>query len=263
MMLDSKREQAVTVGDDLPDREALVRMAEAVLRAGHERGAVIRAVGGVAIALRCPSARPPGLLTRSYSDLDFIARRRDVKRVTESFVAVGLKPAERFNALNSSRMQFDHARGYHADVFLDDFSMCHSLSLSDRLEIDSRTISLSDLLLTKLQVARLSRKDVSDISALLLDHPVTDDDAGVNAEYMADLLARDWGWWRTATETLSRLESLLVELPIDATAVETISNRVAALEDRIEMRSKGVRWRTRAKVGDRLPWREDPEDVAG
>ena len=55
------------------------------------------------------------------------------------------------------------------DVFVDSFRLCHELSLKKRLNLDPEAISVADLLPTKLQVARLNEKDVSDAAALLLD----------------------------------------------------------------------------------------------
>jgi hypothetical protein len=244
-------------------REDLVRAAVEVLGVSDAVGAVIRALGGVAVALRCPSARPPGALTRDYSDLDFVGRRSDAKGITGAFVEAGFEPAERFNAIQAgTRMRFERGELIHADVFLEEFRMCHSLRLSHRLTIDDRTIPLADLLLTKLQVAKLSGKDLSDIGALLLDYHLTTDESGINASYITELLASDWGWWRTATDTLARIPDLARALPISPTDSETIASRATGLNDVIAEAPKGLRWRARARVGDRRPWREDPEEVS-
>jgi hypothetical protein len=246
-----------------PARDDVVTAANEILVASGERGAVMRALGGVAIALRCRSARPPGALTRSYSDIDFVARRRDARAITSAFVGAGFGPAERFNAIQAgSRMQFDYGGLIHADVFLEEFRMCHRLRLGRRLSIHERTVSLADLLLTKLQVAKLSSKDVSDLGALLLDHDLTDDESGINSEYVRELLTQDWGWWRTATETLARVESLAGSLPVDSESSAVIVTRAAALHELVTTAHKGVRWRARAVLGERRPWREDPEEVA-
>jgi len=246
-----------------PSRTELVSAATEVLAASEAGGSVLRALGGVAIALRCWSARPPGALTRDYSDLDFIARRSDSNGVAAAFAVAGFAPAERFNAIQAgARMRFARGELIHADVFLEEFRMCHSLRLSKRLRIDQHTISLADLLLTKLQVAQLSGKDVADIAALLLDHELTSDESGINAHYIAEFLARDWGWWRTATETLARIPELARALPVEDSEADVIGKRATELQTMITATPKGLRWRARARVGDLRPWREEPEEVA-
>ena len=37
--------------------------------------------------------------------------------------------------------------------------------------------------------------------------------------------------------------------------------RLARLWERVEVQPKGLRWRTRAKVGDRTKWYEEPEEI--
>ena len=109
-------------------------------------------------------------------------------RRSRFLVAAGYEANERFNAMNGSeRMIFyDRPNGRHIDLFVGGFRMCHALPLADRLEHDSPTLPLAELLLTKLQVVQLNAKDANDIIALLLDHDVGEgDDDTVNAAYVA------------------------------------------------------------------------------
>ena len=65
----------------------------------------------------------------------------------------------------------------HVDVFLDTFRMDHEIELAGRLDSDRYTVSLSDLLLTKLQIFRVNEKDIRDIVTLLDDVEVGEHDA--------------------------------------------------------------------------------------
>ena len=49
---------------------------------------------------------------------------------------------------------YDRPNGRHIDLFVGSFRMCHELPLADRLDRDSPTLPLAELLLTKLQVVR-------------------------------------------------------------------------------------------------------------
>lgn len=249
----------------LVDRETMVTSARAVVDAATALGASARLLGGIAIALRCPSARPPGPLVRTYSDIDVVCRSRDVRRLTEAFGENGFAPNERFNANQAGRRMRFHCKDRaeaHADVFVDSFQMCHTLRLGKRLDLDARTLAPADLLLTKLQVARLTHKDVTDILSLLLDQPLTQDDSGINMAYLVGFLASDWGWWRTATDTLARVPALCAEEPLRSHDIERITGTVSALLEEIDRARKGWRWRARSMVGERLAWRADPEELA-
>ena len=62
------------------------------------------------------------------------------------------------------------------------------------------------MLLTKLQIVRISDRDLGDIAALLSDHPlVTIHSEGIDVTYLSSLWAADWGLYRTCRENLARL----------------------------------------------------------
>jgi hypothetical protein len=223
-------------------------------------GAQMRVLGGAAVALRCPSALSPPL-ARSYGDVDFLARSRDRAIVVEVMAARGWPADTHFNAVNGHRrLLFTREDGDHVDVFLDEFSMCHRLELKDRLGLAEQTIPLSDLVLTKLQIAQLNHKDLQDLAALLIDHRIGDGPDDIDAGRLAEVLCSDWGWWRTVGETVGLLRAQLGQLELDPTPVTVVSERLGVLEE-ILAGPKSRRWKLRARVGERVPWREDPEEV--
>ena len=145
--------------------------AAAIIERVASVGGTARALGGIGIALRCPSAAAGGRLNRTYGDLDLATDRKSVAKVTDVITASGYAPASRFNAAHGrSRLLFYAADGRHLDVFIDTFTMCHGLDLRPRLGLHTHTLPLADLLLTKLQIAQLNKKDVVDIAALIVDH---------------------------------------------------------------------------------------------
>jgi hypothetical protein len=169
-------------------------------------------------------------------------------------------PERRFNALHGHRrLMFDHPDGTHIDVFVEEFVMCHRLDLRSRLAFHETTVPLVDLLLTKLQVAELNEKDVTDAAALLLDHELTSDESGINMDYVTRLLSRDWGWWRTVSANLAALPDHLASRLSEPAAV-TATGRAKRLLEAIELVPKSLRWKARARAGERIPWREDPEE---
>ena len=103
----------------------------------------------------------------------------------------------------------------HVDVFLDTFRMDHDIALARRLEIEPYTLSLSDLLLTKLQIFRLNEKDLRDMVTLLGDAEVGDEDAPgtINGRYIARLCADDWGLFYDVAMNLQRVHERVATSP--------------------------------------------------
>jgi hypothetical protein len=232
----------------------------ALIGRARAAGVRLRLLGGLGVAVRCPSAHQAGPLARGYSDVDVIGARSERKDICAVFGALQWRPAERFNAANAAtRLLFYHRTGQHADVFLNDFLLCHELPLERRIAIDAETITLADLLLTKLQVATLNQKDVTDVAALMLDHDWKDDDRGLNLPYVVQRLSTDWGWWRTVTENLDRVEEHATLLPLEADLRRRVREQIDVLRLAVATCPKSIRWKVRARLGDRVRWRLEPE----
>jgi hypothetical protein len=238
----------------------MIEAATTLVAAARSSGATTRVLGGIGVALRCPSASDSGALTRDYSDIDLVTTRDAGPVLSRTLEGLGYAPERRFNSMHGhSRMLFDHPDGTHVDVFVDQFVMCHRLHVSSRLALHDTTLSLADLLLTKLQIAELNEKDVTDAAALLLDHDLTGDEDGINVEYITGVLCRDWGWWRTVSHNLRALPVQLTNRLPEA-AASRVAARAEQLLDVIETAPKSLRWKARAKAGERIPWREQPEE---
>ena len=234
---------AADAGVSVTTEGAIVTEARTLVREAAARGVVLRLLGGIAVSVRCSPGGPPH---REFADLDAITRRKTTRTLVAVLEERGYEPNQRFNALNSrDRLIFYGPEG-KLDVFVESFAMCHRLDLADRLEIDPETITVSDLLLTKLQVVELTDKDLQDV-VLLLDAQ----SEGLDVPYVADLLASDWGLWRTVTGNLVRI----------AERAPATGSRMQPLLSAIEAAPKSRRWRSRAMVGERKRWYELPEET--
>jgi hypothetical protein len=185
------------------------------------------------------------------------AHRKQSRQLRDFLESERYDPERTFNATHGKTRLYYHApdRSYHLDVFLDTFVMSHELNLGSRLELESPTLPAAELLLTKLQVAEINRKDLTDAVLLLLDHALADEDGTdrLNVAQVASVCAGDWGLYTTVADNLHKLR----ELPEAA----TISGKVAELEQRLEEEPKRRAWKLRAKVGRRVRWYELPEEV--
>lgn len=222
----------------------------------------LKLLGGAGVHAHSPSARKAPL-KRKYGDLDYAIAKKDRKAVMELFKELGYEPNERFNLMNGDRRLYfydtEHAR--QVDVFVDVFKMSHEIDLRKRLDHDHPAVSPSDLLLSKLQIYEVNRKDLVDTIALILDHAIesgSHEDA-IEAAYIARLAADDWGVYRTLQVNIARLREVLEELEeIDR---ELVRARLDTLWKHIEETPKPLRWRLRAQVGDRVRWYELPEET--
>ncbi len=208
----------------------------------------LRLLGGIAIALHCGREAIPH---REFSDADAVVGRRDVKALRRLLAERGYQGDERFNALNGERRLVFYGPGGKLDVFVDRFEMCHEVPLGDRLALDSPTLSVTDLLLTKLQVVEMNSKDFADLALLIETHEVRSGEGDqVNADYLGALLGRDWGLWKTVTISLAKLRERSPELG------ERLDELEAATEG-----PRSLSWKLRARLGERAKWYEEPEEV--
>jgi hypothetical protein len=221
----------------------------------------LRLLGGAAIAL---SADGDPLLPRAYNDIDFVTAAGRGPEVVRAFDDLGYVGDQRFNGLNGHRrlLFVDPGNQRRVDVFVAKFEMCHAIPLAKRLTLSARTIPLADLLLTKLQIFALNEKDQRDIVNLLHAHSLADNDAdGINAAYVATLLAGDWGLWRTSTLNLDRVRDGLAQYGLEPADEQLVRSRLDDLRSRIDAEPKSAKWKMRARVGERVKWYEEPEEV--
>jgi hypothetical protein len=218
-------------------------------------------LGGAGIHVHSPSAHKAPL-KRKYGDLDYAISRRDRKGVLDLFPSLGYEANERFNLMQGDRRLYfyDPDHGRQVDVFIDVFRMSHVIDLRGRLDHEGPCASPSDLLLSKLQIYEMNRKDLVDLVALLLDHPV---ETGFGAEvidagYIARVAAGDWGMYRTLQVNTEKLRATLPELEVDR---DLVSSRLDELWKAVEAQPKPIKWKLRAQVGDRVQWYELPEEV--
>jgi hypothetical protein len=233
-----------------------------IVEAGQAQGVTLRLLGGLAVRMHAPSATLPAL-ARAYADFDLATSSR-ARAVEAVFAGLGYTPEQQFNLLQGdTRLLFHDPSGERqVDVFVGAFEMCHKLPLTERLTLEPLTLPLAELLLTKLQIVQINDKDLRDVCALLLDHPPgAGDDETINTARMARLCAEDWGLWRTVTGNLDRTADFVERLGLAPEQRSTIRERAASIRHALDAAPKPMKWRMRAKIGDKVRWYELPEEV--
>jgi hypothetical protein len=226
-----------------------------------EREVPLRVLGGVAVAMLCPSSGHPPL-AREYGDIDFATTAAAKNQVVSLLESVGYAGDKEFNMLHGHRRLYfwDEHNHRQVDVFVDEANLCHRIDLRGRLEAVPLTLSLADLTVLKLQVVETNEKDYRDVCAIFADHDLTADDSGVNFTYIAELTASNWGLWRTLGMVGEGTEAFARELS-GFTAAELVGERLHRLRSILEEVPKSRGWKLRARVGDRKRWYELPEEV--
>lgn len=227
------------------------------------KNVTLRLLGGIAFRLRSPSSLSGGL-QRRYVDIDFVGLRNQRREINELFSELGYTPRTAFNAMNGhTRLIFnDIANERRVDIFLNVFEMCHKLDFTDRLKLDTITLPLADLLLTKLQVYEITEREYKDVTALLKDHEVgeSDDDREIiNGKYIAKLCSQDWGLWKTVGLNLERITSAITTYLPNPEDQKLVQARIDRLKQLIEREPKSFAWKVRARVGEKKRWYELPE----
>ena len=239
---------------------------ERILGEARAQGVLLRVIGGMAVHLHCPAASLEPGLAREYGDLDFVTASPDDQRMRGFFESIGFSANARFNALQgATRMIFDSKESdWHIDVFINKFHMCHDIKFShERLEQDPVTIPLAELLLTKFQIVSINPKDVKDVAALLIEHPLGDiDRETINVPRILDVTGHDWGFYTTVQMNLERIPDFLETLNLPEPNAQTVTEKLGDLGKRIEAGPKTAAWKMRALVGKAMPWYEEPEDAA-
>lgn len=232
-----------------------------IAEAAAEQGVPLRLLGGVAIALSCPSSqRPP--LRRQYGDIDFATSSAARGKVSGLLQTLGYVPDREFNTLHGHRRLYfaDPHNERQVDVFVDEANLCHHIDFRSRLEAVPLTLAPADLALLKLQVVETNEKDYLDLCAIFTDHELTEDEVGVNCRYIAELSASDWGLWRTIGAVSERTESFASQLQ-GFEAADRVGDRLRQLRLKLDTVPKSRRWKLRSRVGERKRWYEIPEEV--
>lgn len=235
-----------------------------LIEAARANSILLRAIGGLAV--RVKSGDFQKFFTREYRDLDFVVADNERRRIEPFFQEMGYDSDRQFNILNGSKRQIyrDPNSERHVDIFVGNFEMCHKLPMNNRLHLDPVTVPLADLLLSKAQIAELNRKDALDIASILLYNETGNDDTGkINLDYIAKLCGQDWGLYKTTSINLKRVEEVVSDEKLNITEAErgVILKRTSEIQRTFEAMPKSLAWQMRDKVGTRVRWYEEVEEV--
>jgi len=237
-----------------------------IMDAASRHGVKMRVIGSMAFRIMCPDFKHLEYQNeRCLTDIDFVAYSREIEKVQDAFFSLGWDENQSVLRLfgDKRRIFYHPTEPLHSDVFIDKLRFCHEIDFRGRLEIEGTTISLVDLLLEKLQIVEINRKDLVDMMMLLRQYDVSEDGGDqhmIDGAYLSDLCACDWGLWRTTTMNLRKASKLVTDY-LEPEDSPVVTDRLEALTRLIDDAPKGVKWKMRAKVGDKLKWYREVEEV--
>jgi hypothetical protein len=254
--------------EEYPKPETYLEEAHHLIAEAQKQGLVLRVMGPIALHYYFPEhvdlyRNMERLGERVFTDIDFASYGKFRGKMVPFFEKQGYELEKRSAMLSGgTRHIYFGGRVPMIDVFYDRLSYNHPIEYQGRLDVHPHCVSLTDLLLQKLQIVQINDKDLKDGMILLLAAQVGDvDNEMINVKYLSKLLSEDWGFYYTSTSNLAKIASATEHVhALSDPQRETIRQKAASIRQAIEDVPKSGRWKGRATVGTNKIWYNDVSD---
>lgn len=254
--------------EEYPKPEAYLEEARHLTEEAQKQGMLLRVMGPIALYFYFPEyvelyRRMERLGERVFTDIDYASYGKFRNKMVPFFEQQGYSLEKRAAMISGgTRLIFFGDRVPMIDVFYDRLDYNHPIEYQGRLEIHPYCVSLTDLLLQKLQIVQINDKDLKDAMLLLLAARVgAADDGMINARYVAKLMSVDWGFYYTSTTNLGRIRTAVEGVAaLDDAQRGRICEQADLLSKYIEEAPKSWGWKNRAKVGNKKIWYKEVSD---
>lgn len=254
--------------EEYPKPETYIQEARRLTEEAQKVGIFLRVMGPIALHIYFPEhidlyRRMERLGERVFTDIDYASYGKNRGKMIAFFNAQGYQVEKRSLMMSGgARHIYFSERIPMIDVFFDELNYNHPIKYKDRLEIHPYCVSLTDLLLQKLQIVQINDKDLKDAILLFLAAPMGDKNNGmVNVQYLSKIMSNDWGFYYTSTTNLKKLKETARGISILSEENRaTISEKVNFLLTNIEKTPKSGKWKKREKVGAKKPWYNEVTD---
>lgn len=250
----------------MPTDEQIISESTKVINAVEQAGLQARLMGAVAIRFICSDAADMyARLVRPLSDIDLMAYWKISRQLESLLNSLGYFQDRRIVAFHEVQRNFYTHKdlGIKLDVFFDKLRMCHEIDFTGRLELHPKTITPTDLFLEKIQIVKISEKDIKDLIVLLKCVDISKDESGINVDYIAERMSWDWGFYYTTTINLNKVKDFLQKYSDKLTddEVKVVKERIDLILAAIESKPKSAKWKLRAKIGPKVKWYNEVEDL--
>ena len=255
--------------EEYPKPEVFIDEAMVLVEEAGKKGYLLRVMGGMAIYMHSKEYETlwrnlARLGTKVFTDIDFVAYGKQRNELFDFIQKRGYKTDPRFlYQFGKTRHIFFGGRVPMLEIFYDQLEMNHTIPYKGRLEVDTPTTPVAELMMQKLQVVKINEKDVKDLIVLIRAHDIgTDDHEKINLNVFDFVgLFNEWGWYYTATMNLNKVKKFANDYPqLSQEDRAVVSERVDKLLAYIEAKPKSFKWKMRSKVGTKTMWYNPVED---
>src|SRR5512136_3022051 len=168
--------------EDYPKPEVFIDEAATLVEEAGKLGLTLRVMGGMGIFIHSKEYETlwrslERLGKKVFTDIDFVAYGKHRNGLYEFFQRKGYKTDPRFlYQFGKTRHIFFGGRVPMVEIFYDQLAMNHTVPYAGRLEKDSPTVPLGELMMQKLQVVKINEKDIKDLIVLIRAHDLGEDD---------------------------------------------------------------------------------------
>jgi hypothetical protein len=251
-------------------RSPTLEYATGLLGAARQELIPLSLFGSMAVAIQtsnCPFLTAGA--GRRFKDIDFVSLSPHQNQLNDWFSRLGWSRREDVYAVTEGRRAIYHSEevGFGIDVVFDQLDFCHRLDLRHHLSVPAAdTISVADLLLSKLQWEGPRPADIEDVAALLACHETELTAAGsVSTKRIVGVLCANWGFFHTAEANLRSVVALASSEGQTYTIARAGARKGAeaahTLLTRVAGQSKSFSWRIRSVFGEALRWYRVVEPV--
>ena len=210
-------------------------LAKSIVDAASQNNLTLRVMSGVAVYLTCSSIETHPALQRKILDIDLVAPAEQWDALAEILKTNGVTAGTK-----SAKVWAFDKNGVQIELCDPKFDYA---DLSSRLTLASPTLSMTDLLLFKLQRRPFEERDIQDSIALLLDHRVAKGQAEdqIDHEYIAQLCANNWNVFHRVYDNTVTLEKILDKY-IEPEEAQLVWKRIELIQGDMDQQPKPLGW---------------------
>jgi len=254
--------------EEYPKPEEYLDEARKLTDAAQKEGLILRVMGPIALHFYFPDyidlyRRLERLGDRVFTDIDYASYGKYRGKIVPFFEKQGYELEKRAAMMSGgTRHIYFGARIPMIDVFFDKLDYNHPINYQGRLELHPYCVSLTDLLLQKLQIVEINDKDLKDAMLLLLAAEIGEDDINkINLKYVAKIMSEDWGFYYTSVMNLNKVQAAIYGVPaLSEQDRLLIKEKAETIIRIIEITPKSGKWKGRAKTGTSKIWYKEVSD---
>jgi hypothetical protein len=254
--------------DEYPKPKEYLNEAHRLTDEAQKQGLILRVMGPIALHFYFPEyvdlyRKMERLGERVFTDIDYASYGKNRGKIVPFFEKQGYELEKRAAMLSGgTRHIYFGDRIPMIDVFFDKLDYNHPIDYKGRLEFHPYCVSLTDLLLQKLQIVKINDKDLKDAMLLLLAGQIGEDDHNkINIAYVSKIMANDWGFYYTSIMNLNKVQAAIHRIfalsEQDRLVINENAEKIIKI---IETTPKSGKWKGRAKAGTNKIWYKEVSD---